>query len=90
MLKMIKFACRDPVVMAEYPVNTKASLMGQFELPEGYAPGKFSKPLTIVVQHCANFSSYALSAQAARKNPCHTSSRSWMAGHSPSAASMEH
>ena len=55
-----------PEGIPECPVNIKASLMGQFELPEGYelisavywvcAPGKFSKPLTIEVQHCANFS----------------------------------
>ena len=50
----------------EYPVNIKASLTGHFELPEGlelvsavywvYVPGKFTKPATIEVQHCANFS----------------------------------
>ena len=55
-----------PEGISEYPVNVKASLMGQFELPNGYelvsavywvyAPLKFSKPLTIEVQHCANFS----------------------------------
>ena len=55
-----------PEGISEYPVNVKASLMGQFELPDGYelvsavywvhAPLKFSKPLTIEVQHCANFS----------------------------------
>ena len=50
----------------EYHVNIKASLSGQFELPEGYelvsavywvaTPGKFTKPVTIEAQHCANFS----------------------------------
>ena len=55
-----------PDGISEYPVNIKASQMGQFELPEGYelvsavywvyVPGRFTKPLTIEVQHCANFS----------------------------------
>jgi len=55
-----------PVGISEYPVNIKVSQMGQFELPEGYelvsavywvyVPGRFTKPLTIEVQHCANFS----------------------------------
>ena len=50
----------------EYHVNIKASLSGHFELPEGYelvsavywvaTPGKFTKPVTIEAQHCANFS----------------------------------
>ena len=50
----------------EYSVNIKASLAGQFELPEGYelvsavywvrTSGKFTKPITVEVQHCANFS----------------------------------
>ena len=55
-----------PEDISEYSVNIKASLAGQFELPEGYelvsavywvkTPGKFAKPTTIEVQHCANFS----------------------------------
>ena len=55
-----------PEDIPEYSVNIKASLAGQFELPEGYelvsavywvkTQGKFKKPLTIEVQHCANFS----------------------------------
>ena len=50
----------------EYHVNIKASLSGQFELPEGYelvsavywvaTPGKFTKSVTMEAQHCANFS----------------------------------
>ena len=50
----------------EYHVNIKASLSGQFELPEGYelvsavywvaTPGKFTKPVKMEAQHCANFS----------------------------------
>ena len=50
----------------EYSINIKASLAGQFELPEGYelvsavywvkTQGKFTKPVTIEAQHCANFS----------------------------------
>ena len=49
----------------EYVFNIKASLSGQFELPKGYelvsavywvtTPGRFTKPVTIEVQHCANF-----------------------------------
>ena len=49
-----------------YPVKIKASLSGQFELPEGYelvsavywvtTSKKFTKPITIEVQHCAHFS----------------------------------
>lgn len=49
-----------------YQVNIKTALMGQFKLPEDYelvsavywvyAPGKFSKPPTMKVQHCAYFS----------------------------------
>ena len=55
-----------PEGISEHPVNIKASQMGQFELPQGYelvsavywvyVPGRFTKPLTIEVQHCANFS----------------------------------
>ena len=55
-----------PEGIPEYSVNIKASLSGQFELPESYelvsamywvkTPGKFTKPITIEVQHCANFS----------------------------------
>lgn len=55
-----------PDGISEYPVNIKVSQMGQFELPEGYelvsavywvyVPGRFTKPLTIEVQHYANFS----------------------------------
>ena len=55
-----------PEGVSEYSVNIKASLAGQFELPEGYelvsavywvrTPGKFAKPVTIEAQHCANFS----------------------------------
>ena len=55
-----------PEGIPEYSVNIKASLAGQFKLPEGYelvsavywvkTPGKFAKPVTIEVQHCANFS----------------------------------
>ena len=54
-----------PEGISEYLVNIKASLAGQFELPEGYelvsavywvaTPGKFVKPVTIETQHCANF-----------------------------------
>ena len=46
-------------------VNIRVSLAGQFELPKGYelvsavywvaASGKFTKPVTIEVQHCAKF-----------------------------------
>ena len=55
-----------PEDTSQYPVNIKASLSGQFELPEGYElvsavywvkiSEKFTKPITIEVQHCANFS----------------------------------
>ena len=55
-----------PEGIPEYSVNIKASLSGQFELPEGHelvsavywvkTSGKFTKPITIEVQHCANFS----------------------------------
>ena len=55
-----------PESISEYSVNIRVSLAGQFELPEGYelvgavywvkTPGKFTKPITIEVQHCANFS----------------------------------
>ena len=55
-----------PEGISEYLVNIKVSLAGQFELPEGYelvsavywvtAPGKFTKPVEIEAQHCANFS----------------------------------
>ena len=54
-----------PKGISEYLVDIKASLAGQFELPVGYelvsavywvaTPGKFTKPVTIEVQHCANF-----------------------------------
>ena len=56
-----------PEGLPEHSVNIKASLAGQFELPEGYelvsavywvkTSGKFTKPITIEVHHCANFSS---------------------------------
>ena len=55
-----------PTHVTEYSINIKVSLAGQFELPEGYelvsavywvaSPGKFTRPVTIEVQHCANFS----------------------------------
>ena len=55
-----------PKGVSEYLINIKVSLAGQFELPKGYelvsavywvkTPGKFAKPVTIKVQHCANFS----------------------------------
>ena len=55
-----------PEGISEYSVNIKASLAGQFELPEGYelvsavywvkTSGKFANPIMIEVQHCANFS----------------------------------
>ena len=55
-----------PEGIPEYSVNIRVSLAGQFELPEGYelvsavywvqTPGKFEKPVTIELQHCANFS----------------------------------
>ena len=55
-----------PEGIPEYSVNIKASLAGQFELPEGYelvsavywvkTPGNFAKQITVEVQHCANFS----------------------------------
>ena len=51
---------------SNYLVNIRVSLAGQFELPKGYelvsavywvaASGKFTKPVTIEVQHCVNFS----------------------------------
>ena len=54
-----------PEGITEYSVNIKVSLTGQFEIPEGYelvsavywmkTPGKFTKPVAIEVQHCANF-----------------------------------
>ena len=56
-----------PEGVSEYLINIKASLSGQFELPEGYelisavywvaTPGKFTKSVTIETQHCAIFSS---------------------------------
>ena len=56
-----------PEGIAEYPVSIKASLTGQFKLPEGHelvsavywvaTPGKFTKPVTIEVQHCGKFES---------------------------------
>ena len=55
-----------PEGVTEYSVSIKVSLAGQFELPEGYelvsavywvaTSGKFIKPVTMEVQHCANFS----------------------------------
>ena len=55
-----------PEEVSEHSINIKASLAGQFELPNGYepvsavywlaTPGEFTKPVTIEVQHCANFS----------------------------------
>ena len=57
-----------PGSISEYSVNIKVSLAGQFELPENYElvsavywvktseKEKFTKPITIEVQHCANFS----------------------------------
>ena len=55
-----------PKDTSKYLVNIRVSLAGQFELPEGYelvtavywvaASGKFTKPVTIEVRHCANFS----------------------------------
>ena len=54
-----------PEGIPEYSVNIRVSLAGQFELPEGYelvsavywvaTQGKFTKQITIEVQHCANF-----------------------------------
>ena len=53
-----------PTHVSEYSIKIKVSLAGQFELPEGYelvsavywvaSPGKFTRPVTIEVQHCAN------------------------------------
>ena len=55
-----------PGSFSEYSVNIRVSLAGQFELPENYelvsavywvkTQGSFTKPVTIEVQHCANFS----------------------------------
>ena len=55
-----------PEGISEYVINIKASLAGQFKLPEGYelvsavywvaSEGKFTKPVRIEIQHCANFS----------------------------------
>ena len=55
-----------PEGVPEYSVNIKVSLAGHFELPESYElvsavywldnPERFTKPLTIEAQHCANFS----------------------------------
>ena len=55
-----------PGSISEYSVNIRVSLAGQFELPENYelvsavywvkTQGSFTKPVTIEVQHCANFS----------------------------------
>ena len=55
-----------PEGLPEHSVNIKASLAGQFELPEGYelvsavywvkTPGKFTKLVKIETEHCANFS----------------------------------
>ena len=54
-----------PEGIPEYHVNIRASLSGHFELPEGCelvsavywvkTSGKFTKPVTIEAQHCANF-----------------------------------
>ena len=54
-----------PEGISKYLINIKASLSGQFELPEGYqlvsavywvaTPGKFTKSVIIEAQHCANF-----------------------------------
>ena len=53
-----------PGSISEYSVNIRVSLAGQFELPENYElvsavywvkTGSFTKPVTIEVQHCANF-----------------------------------
>ena len=55
-----------PEGVSEYLVNIEVSLAGQFELPKGYelvsavywvrTPEKLKKPITIEIQHCANFS----------------------------------
>ena len=55
-----------PEGISEYSVNIKVSLSGQFKLPEGYelvsavywvaTPGRFTKPVTIEIQHCGNLS----------------------------------
>ena len=55
-----------PEGISEYSVDIRVSLAGQFELPEGYelvsavywvkTPGKFTMPVKIEAQHCANFS----------------------------------
>ena len=55
-----------PKGVSEYLVNIQVSLAGQFKLPPGYdlvsavywvaTPGRFTKPVTIEVQHCGNFS----------------------------------
>ena len=52
--------------ISKYSVNIRVSLAGQFELPENYelvsavywvkTQRSFTKPVTIEVQHCANFS----------------------------------
>ena len=71
----------------EYSINIKASLAGQFELPEGYelvsavywvktTPRKFMKPVVVEVQHCANLMtliSSTLFTLAVPRNPFHTS-----------------
>ena len=54
-----------PEGVSEYLVNMKASLTGQFKLPDGYelvsavywvrTPKNFTKPVKIEIQHCANF-----------------------------------
>ena len=55
-----------PKDLPELSINIKASLAGHFELPKGYelvsavywvaTPGRFTKAVTVEVQHCANFS----------------------------------
>ena len=73
-----------PKVTPEYSVNIRVSLTGQFKIPEGYelvsavywvaTPGNFTKPITIQVQHCANFSNpdqlhFIFSSHAQRSLP---------------------
>ena len=52
-----------PKGVSSYTLNIKASVSGQYELPKGYklasaiywvrSPGKFVKPVTVEIQHCA-------------------------------------
>ena len=52
-----------PKDVSAYTVNIMASVSGQYELPKGYklasaiywirSPGKFVKPITVEIQHCA-------------------------------------